>query len=62
MNVLAHILVLIFQFESTQNSVNNGPVCCFLKECERKQTDYTSKAEELRKKYDATCKQMGIEV
>lgn len=31
------------------------------KECERKQTDYTSKAEELRKKYDATCKQMGIE-
>lgn len=31
------------------------------KECERKQTDYTAKAEELRKKYDATCKQMGIE-
>lgn len=37
-------------------------VCFFFKECERKQTDYTAKAEELRKKYDATCKQMGIEV
>lgn len=34
----------------------------FLKESERKQTLYIAKAEELRKKYDATCKQMGIEV
>ncbi|XP_022286338.1 CDK5 regulatory subunit-associated protein 3-like [Crassostrea virginica] len=31
------------------------------KESERKQTLYITKAEELRKKYDATCKQMGIE-
>lgn len=31
------------------------------KECDRKQAVYLAKAEELRKKYDATCKQMGIE-
>ncbi|KAK3105980.1 hypothetical protein FSP39_010044, partial [Pinctada imbricata] len=31
------------------------------KDCERKETDYATQSTELRKKYDASCKQMGIE-
>lgn len=31
------------------------------KDCDRKEAEYAAKAVELRKKYDTTCKQMGIE-
>ncbi|KAL3836336.1 hypothetical protein ACJMK2_021769 [Sinanodonta woodiana] len=31
------------------------------KECDRKETEYVSKAAELRKKYETSCKQIGIE-
>ncbi|KAJ8307201.1 hypothetical protein KUTeg_015285 [Tegillarca granosa] len=33
----------------------------FCMDCDRKETEYAAKAAELHKKYDSTCKQMGIE-
>ena len=34
----------------------------YFQECERKETEFANSAADLRKKYSASCKQMGIEV
>jgi hypothetical protein len=35
---------------------------CFLQECDKKETDYATKSTDLKKKYESTCKQLGIQV
>jgi hypothetical protein len=47
---------------SLQNLTVHTCVLVFLQECDKKETDYATKSTDLKKKYESTCKQLGIQV
>ena len=59
---------------SSESTLVKMPHCCklhvvaqyaivfLLQECDKKEADYANKATELRKKYESSCKQLGIKV